>query len=121
MTFWAGTLELPTSPCLAWGGCTRASEVGEDLPHIGDPRGVLHPPHPELTPATLQPPLTSQPWGSSPSSQVLRLEKHSRSGVGGWINPTGGRDWVEWGEDAGIESIYHALEARSSLIAHEAL
>lgn len=72
-------------------------------------------------PATLQPPLTSQPWGSSPTSWVFRLEKHSRGGVGGWINPTGGRDWVEWGEDAGIESIYHALEARSSLIAHEAL
>ena len=36
--------------CLAWRGCTHAGEVREHLPHIRDSRGVLHPPHLELTP-----------------------------------------------------------------------
>lgn len=94
----------------------QAGEAGECLPHTGDPKLV-----PCAAPALLQPLLTSQRQSSSPTSRALGLEKHSRNGVGGWINPTGGRDPVEWGEDAGIESIYHALEARLTLIAHEAL
>lgn len=85
-------------------------------------RGVFSiPPTQSSCPAPLQPSLTSKPQGSSPARWVLRLGKGSRNGVGEWINPTGGRDWAEWGKDAGLESIYHALEARSTLIAHEAL
>lgn len=99
----------------------HAGDIREHLPYVGDLRGVLHPPTQNSPPAPLQPALTSQFWGSSPASQALGLGKYSRNGVGGWINPTGGRDWVEWGEDAGIESIYHSLEAHSTLIAHEAL
>jgi len=88
---------------------------------VGDPRAVLRSPHQELTPCPTVASSHQPTPGSSPVSRVLGLGKHRGNGVGGWTNTTGGRDWVEWGEDAGIESIYHALEARSTLIAHGAL
>lgn len=68
-------------------------------------------PDPELTPCpAAASPHQPEGWGST-------------SGMG-WedgLIPLVAGTGVEWGKDAGIESIYHVLEARSTLIAHEAL
>lgn len=107
-----GAAGLPPTP-----PCPARTQAGQ---HWRPPARALCPPpraHP-LPSCSLSPPASPRAHPLQPGTV---LEKHSRNGVGGWINPTGVRDPVEWGEDAGIESIYHALEARSTLIAHEAL
>lgn len=115
---WAGALEQQSSlpPHRA-----RLGEAAHRQVNTRDPKLVPGAPQPELTPC----PAAASPHQRSPEliphQPALGLEVHSRNGAGGWINPTGGRDPVEWWGDAGTESIYHALEARSTLIAHEAL